>query len=332
MSISRSVYLPAAALAVAALAAACGGASTAPAVQNALHSAPVTAPLALAVRPQALQTPALLTIDYHSGALEYWPIRPKGGKAPIEIAKSVAHGGAMAANGSQVAVANAIPSQVVVYDVATNKKRVLADPFGEAADIAIGKDGTIYVSNIRKKNADITAYPQGSPPAKEITCGLFGVSGYIAIDDESDIFFNGYFSNNNAGVIEIPHGGGPNACRALNLNPETGYVSGVAIDPKTDALLTLSDPDLCAGGYEAEMTIYPKPYTPKTATVREMNANCSGGLRLNADSSILFYGDSDVSGSYSFIRSATYPRGINIGTYSGRGPSGFTTIPNTLPN
>jgi hypothetical protein len=94
----------------------------------------------------------------------------------------------------------------------------------------------------------------------------------------------------------------------------------------------LSDPDLCAGGFEAEMTIYPKPYQKSTGVVHEMAGNCTSGLRLNADSTLVYYGDQDVSGSFSFPRQVSYPGGHNSGTYSNGTPSGFTTIPNTLPN
>ena len=53
---------------------------------------------------------------------------------------------------------------------------------------------------------------------------------------------------------------------------------------------------------------------------------------LDATSTIVFYGDEDVSGSYTYIQQRTYPDGKDLGTYWGGGSGGFTTIPNRLPN
>ncbi|HEV3154517.1 MAG TPA: hypothetical protein VGZ02_11985 [Candidatus Baltobacteraceae bacterium] len=316
---------------VAAVLAACAGSapSTGPRSGQAAY-----VPRVLDFVSQPIVKPALLSIDYNTRALEYWPIQKGGSQKPVTIARNVANSGAMAADGNVVAITTATPSQVTLYDVQTRTKTTMPDPFGEAIDIAIGRDGSIYVLNLVPKQNDstITVYPGGSPHPQEVTCSLLGFSGSIAVDDESNIFYNGYFRNNSQGVIEISHEARSSSCRVLDLNPETGYIGGVAIDPKTDALATLSEPDLCAGGYEAEMTVYPKPYSKSTAHVHEMAGNCTGGLRLSADSGTVFYGDQDVSGSYSFVREATFPDGRNFGAYGGGAPSGFTTIPNTLPN
>jgi hypothetical protein len=55
-------------------------------------------------------------------------------------------------------------------------------------------------------------------------------------------------------------------------------------------------------------------------------------MRLNADSSIVYAIDQDVSGSYSYILQRSYPDGRSMGAYFGGAAGGFTTIPNTLPN
>src|SRR5579864_1466262 len=107
MSISRGLFLPlGAAVAAAAVLAACGGSSNGPASQNALPAGPGYLPQERAIARQALQTPALLSINSHNHALEYWPIEAGGGKVPIEIAKSVAGPGSMAADGNEVAIAD----------------------------------------------------------------------------------------------------------------------------------------------------------------------------------------------------------------------------------
>lgn len=334
MSLPRGIILTmTVVLAAGALLAACGG-NSAMAPRISAQSFMGYRPRTQLFHPGALQTPALLTISSNSRALEYWRIAPKGGSHPIEIARSVASGANMAADGNVVAIANTTPSRVVLFDVSTNKKRSLADPFGQAYDVAIGADHTIYALNFQGKSNTISVYANGSPPAREISCSLLGVAGSLAVDGEGNLFDNGILSNGKEGVVEIPHAQRPGpagACFALSLNQETGS-SGIAIEPKTDALVTLAAPGGCAGGYNAEMTIYRRPYSSKTAQVREMDGNCSRGLRFNADSTIVFYGDTDVSVSYEFIREATYPDGKNFGHYWNGGPTGITTIPNTLPN
>jgi hypothetical protein len=96
--------------------------------------------------------------------------------------------------------------------------------------------------------------------------------------------------------------------------------------------VVLDDPDLCAGGTEGRMTIYPKPYSKQTSKSVVIGQNCTGGMRLNADSSVVYAADQDVSGSYSYILQRSYPDGRSMGAYFGGAAGGFTTIPNTLPN
>jgi hypothetical protein len=55
-------------------------------------------------------------------------------------------------------------------------------------------------------------------------------------------------------------------------------------------------------------------------------------MRLNADSSIVYAADQDVSGGISDILQRSYPDGRAMGVYHGGSPGGFTTIPNSLPN
>jgi hypothetical protein len=144
---------------------------------------------------QALMTPALLSIDANTRALEYWPISSGGHRSPIVIANNLADAGAMAANGNLVAIVNQFPtSQVVTYNVATKKSDALADPFGAAIDVAIGKDSSIYVLNLVSKTqtSNVAVYAPGATHPKEITCGLLGLGGSIAVTNESNIYYNGY--------------------------------------------------------------------------------------------------------------------------------------------
>jgi hypothetical protein len=298
------------------------------------HSAYAPDALALALN-DALRSPALIAMNYNTGALEYWPMRKIGGSNPRTLSAPLGVGGTsnMVANGHVVAVPNAYPPEVVLYDLKTKKKSTLPDPYGTPVDIAVDKNSALYVVNIAKSSSNVTVYPVGGTP-RELVCSYITTGEAIAVDNEGNIFVNGY-GPGFTGVVEIPNGpSGPQTqnCTKLPLKAETGYVAGLAVDPKTDDLIVLDDPSLCAGGPEGRMTIYPKPYQKSTGQSHVIGRNCSGTIRLNADSTVVFVGDSSVSGGFSFILQRTYPDGQPLGIYTGGSPAGFTTIPNTLPN
>jgi hypothetical protein len=118
-----------------------------------------------------------------------------------------------------------------------------------------------------------------------------------------------------------------------------GYIGGIGVNPNTDALIVVDNPNLCAGGLEGRMIIYPKPYLERNSRRRNLNATyCAGGFRLSSTSSLIFVSDTTVSAGYPLIDQRTYPSAKNEGVYgagqfgSGGAFGGFTTIPNTLPN
>lgn len=283
-----------------------------------------------------IKTPALLFDDSTTGALEYWPIVRGGSSNPTRISQpGIFHGLGMVANGRVVSFANDSPNEVVTFDVRNQHENTLPDPYGTPFDIAIGKDASLYVINDYNGRTNVAIYPGGAPRPRELSCRFVSFSQQIAVDNEGDIFLNGIESTNSIGVVEIPNGPNgpePQKCKELNgLQPETAN-AGIAVDPKTDALIVLSNPDECAGGEEGRMTIYPKPYRARTAIVHDIGENCSWGLRLSGDSKLVFVHDEDVSGSHIFVLQRSYPDGRRFGTYHGPHPSSFTTIPNTLPN
>ena len=237
----------------------------------------------------------------------------------------------MVANGNQLAMA--ADKSVLLYNVETQSTTALADPFGSPLDLAIDKNASLYALNLAA-NGNIAMYPSGSGTPKELVCNAMPGGEAIAVDNEGDIFVNGYTKSFAGAVAEIPNGPNgpqPQNCTLLKLKSETGYVAGLAVDPKTDDLIVFDDPGVCAGPPEGRITIYPKPYKSATGRSRVLGGSCPGMLRLNADSSIVFYYEQDPSGSL-FIRQSTYPGGHDLSGYKGPSPGGFTTIPNTLPN
>ena len=280
------------------------------------------------LKPRAAM-PILVTLDLTTGDLEGWPIRAgsNGSPQPISPSLGVYSGYAMAANGNVVAIANSTPAQVVTYDVTTSAKRVLPDPFGQPFDIAIGRSGSLFALDIN----GVTAYRiPGVQPAR-LTCSYVNSGVAIAVDDENDVFVNGYGPNGFMGVVEYPFG--KRTCAPLHLRAEKGYIAGVGVDPKTDDLIVVDDPDLCAGGLEGRMIVYPKPYDPKTGRFHNLKSNyCAGTVRLDAQSRNIFVADSTISAGFPLIDQLTYPGSRAVAVYSGGSFGGFTTIPNTLPN
>jgi len=289
------------------------------------------------VASNAQSNPELLAINSTTGALEFWPRSSSGGKHPQALSQpGVFDGFGLAAFGSVVAFANQYPAEVIEFNVQTKTERTLPDPYGKPVDIAIGADRSISVADfVSGSSGNVAYYPPGSQRATELSCQFVGDPTQVAVDDEGDIFVNGYSpGQNNAGVVEIPDGPNgpePKNCFRLNLRAEGGP-AGLIVDPKTDDLVTLDNPGGCAGGINGRMTIYPKPYERRTGITHHVGINCSLGLRLNADSTVVFVVDTDFSLGNSFVLQRTFPDGIPMGRYEGGEPSSITTIPNTLPD
>ena len=323
------VPFPLISLALAALASGCAG--TLP------SNAPAPLPYSVARNAvlDALKNPALITLNLQNGDLEYWPIRPGGGDQPHQLSASLGifSAYALAANGDVVVLANDSPSEIVTYDVQSRKAHTTADPFGEVVDVAVGKDGTAYALDVN----NVAVYPPGSSQPSELTCSYVNDDVAIAVDNESDVFVNGYGPGGFMGVVEFP--AGSKTCAKVPVRQERGYAGGIGIDPKNDDLIVVDNPDLCAGGLEGIMLVYPKPYGHTIARKKNLNANyCAGTFRLDATSTTIFVSDATISAGFPLIDQRSYPGAADEGTYqigsygSGGYFGGFTTIPNTLPN
>ena len=279
------------------------------------------------------KTPILISLDIQSGQLIYWPIQPGGGTQPKPLSASLGiyASAGLVANGNVVAIANYRPAEVVTYNVRSKATNVLSDPYGNPVDIAIDKHGTIYSLHF----ANVSVFKAGTSQPGLLSCPTVTQGDTIAADNEGNVYVNGY-GNHFMGVIEYPKAAQP--CRVVHLRAEQGYAGGVLVNPKTDALLVVDNPDLCAGGLEGRMIIYPKPYLTRTARRRNLNASyCAGEIRLDAASNSIFVQDYTVSAGFPLIDQETYPGAKLQGVYQDySGPSasfsGFTTIPNTLPN
>jgi hypothetical protein len=277
--------------------------------------------------------PELVTFDTGTGSLAYFTIQHGGSETlnPLTGAIGIERPQALAANGNVIIIANYQPAEVVTYNVTTKAQTTLSDPYGSPYDVAVDRQGNIYAMN----GATVTVFKTGSSKPAELTCPLIDENEAIAVDNEGDVFVDGY-GQSFLGVAEYP--AGSSECRALHLRPTRGYISGVGVDPKTDDLIVVDAPDLCAGGINGRMVIYPRPYRQRASTSHVLYTTyCAGTFRLDASSTHIFYEDATVSAGEPIIDQARYPSGSWEGQYwegyFGSGDfSGMTTIPNRLPN
>ena len=314
------------AIALAAAASGCG----APAPP--IISAPSAISQSVTMAPDSLPTRALITFDSANQELAYFKISRKGSEALLPLSHSLGLTSvyALAADGNVVIASNYSPAEVVTYDLKTRVQKKLSDPYGGPLDVAVGKSGTIYALN----PGSVAVFKPSSSPS-ELRCSQIDTGEAIAVNNEGDVFVDGY-GQQFQGVVEYPNGS--TKCIVPHLRASRGYIAGVGVDPKTDDLIVVDDPDLCAGGLEGRMVIYPRPYEQRTSVRRVLATTyCAGIFRLDAGSTHIFYSDATVSAGEPIIDQARYPSGQYEGQYwqgyFGSGAfTGFTTIPNQLPN
>ena len=291
---------------------------------------------------QRFKTPVVIAYDVQSERLEYWPEQPHGGTQPkyISPALGISDPRGMVADGDVVTIASFSPAELFSYDVDTGATSTIADPFGNPVDVAIDTKGALYALH----GSNVGVFPAGSSSsAYELSCEYITGGAAVAIDNEGDVFVNGYGPNNFLGVVEYP--AGSSGCTKVPIKrAEVEYATGLGIDPKTDNLIVVNNPQACAGGHEGVMTVYQRPYGPRIVEKRNLHANCPGAFRLNSTSSVMLFTDtlpelrvdrsSGACRTYSCVDQRSYPNAKDHATYTGANslPAAITTIPNTLPN
>lgn len=308
---------------------ACGGGGTTPTA-----SMPAVSPQQARYSPHSgFHEPALIAFNTENGTLEYWPIAHGGGQTlqPLSGPLGINAGYGLASDGNTVIIANYSPAEVVTYNIKTKAESTMPDPYGQPFDVAVDPSGTIYALS----SANVAVYTSGSSQPKELTCSDISTAEAVAVDRAGDVFVDGYGSQFQ-GVVEFQ--ARSTQCIVPHLRAVRGYIGGVGVDPKTDDLITVDDPDYCAGGIEGRMIVYPRPLAQRTSVRRVLNANyCSGVFRLDGDSTHIFYADATVSDGYPLIEEARFPSGKWEGTYqsgyySGGNFAGFTVMPSSVPN
>lgn len=277
--------------------------------------------------------PLLVAAGGERLGLQAWAVGPLARATPFELPGSrglLGYGG-MASDGARVVIGNG--TTLAVYDLRARRLTFVPDRFGHPLDVAFGRDGTLYVANLRADSANVAVYPRNAAP-RQVGCAALVAPDHLAVDDEGDIFV----TQNGArpGVVEIPAGpNGPDGarCTALALDPGVaGYAAGVAIDPKTDDLLVLDNPSRCAGGLEGRVTVYRRPYGRARGRSLVLGRNCASGLKLSAGSTLLYLGDEGTAGPPEIILQYGYPSGRYLGAYGGGEPGAFVPLPAPLPN
>lgn len=288
----------------------------------------------------AFKTPAVVAYDSQSERLEEWPMRSGGGDSPQFISPplGIYEATAMVADGYVVTIAEHNPPQLVSFDVSTGATTAIADHLGNPIDLAIDRQGIFYALH-----ADSVGvfHPGSSSVPQQLTCSYISEGEAVAVDNEGDVFVNGYGLSNFTGVVEYPSGS--SKCVKLSLkHVETAYLTGIGVDPKTDNLIVEYNPQLCAGGEEGEITVYSRPYGKHVVAHHNLHSNCPGAFRLNAASTKMFFSDGSpdlgpnhrqkVCEAYDCIDQRSYPDARDHSLYVGGSPTAVTTIPNSLPN
>jgi hypothetical protein len=241
------------------------------------------------------------------GELRYWPIREQGGRtsSPLGTLQNVSDPTAMAAHGDTLAVAVSRPPSIVLYNARTAQQANIPVASGVPLDVAYDRQGNIVTLNRLKRfkgNVIVYAPPQFAP--KILSCKLItSESGYIAVDPHGNIYVNDQVDTDGA-VIEIPKGPRgykPEHCTRLPVEV-SGYAAGLQVDPKTNSLVVFNNPGECAGGDEANMTIYDKPYGRGRSKTDHLGSICALVLRLGPDDGRVFF-----EGAPSEARSRTIP-------------------------
>lgn len=281
-----------------------------------------------------LKTPAVIAVDYDTDRLLYWPMSKRGRATPTYLSRRLhIKADAMVADGDIVTIASYDPAELLSYDVTTKATSTVPDPYGQPIDVAIGKTGTFYALD----ENNVAVFPPGSP-SYELSCGYISAGTAIAVDNEGDVFVDGYGRHNPKGVVEYL--AGSSECVKLPLKvKQQGSRVGLGIDPKTDNLI-VEDYVGCAGGDEGRITVYERPYGPKVVAQHFLHASCPGLFRLDATSTRMLIVD-----TFSGVRAArvhacgilwvdqrSYPKARGRSTYAGGCARAVTTIPNTLPN
>jgi hypothetical protein len=316
-------------LAAALLLAACGGGAT-PNAPPELYQ-----PGAFS---RSLKAPVVVALDDTSGRLEYWPLNRNGGRHAHFLSKSlqISQAAGMVGDGDVVSIAAARPPELVTYDIDSSTATTLSDPFGTPLDIAIDTNETRYVLD----SGGVSVFKSGSAQPYQLRCGLVQYGQAIAVDNEGDVFVNGYAPGpgSTPQVVEFPVGS--SQCAKVPIRPEQAYVNGLGVDPKTDDLIIV-DKIGCAGGHEGTMVVYERPYGTKIAHRGNLRGNCPQQFRLDATSTHILFSDGipemptrdSQPRCYSqCVTQRTYPNLRQKAIYSGGVPYALTTIPNVLPN
>jgi hypothetical protein len=307
---------------------------------GATPSTPSTAGAVPGAFQRTLKKPVVLAFDDYSGRLEYWPISRNGGASPQLLGPrlEISNAAGMVADGDVLSIASSSPPELVTYDIDAKKESVAADPFGIPIDIAIDRNATRYVLD----TGGVTVYKAESSQPYELTCGALQYADAIGVDNEGDVFINGYHPGTGETAEVVEFAAGSSSCTKVPIKQEKSYVSGIGVDPKTDDLIIVDNVS-CAGGLEGSMRVYSRPYGKTLVRRRKLRANCPGPFRLDAGSTHLLFPD---TASYPQVRGRrprpfcrtncvtqrTYNGLREPAIYTGNLPVGLTTIPNTLPN
>jgi hypothetical protein len=147
----------------------------------------------------------------------------------------------------------------------------------------------------------------------------------IAVDDNANVFVSGTRPSSFSGVVEYATGSSTWAKLAIQTKPS---VTGLGVNPRNDALIVVDNVD-CVRPHEGRVTVYRRPFGSKVLHRGNLRGSCPGPFRLDATARYLLFSNGRPAQN---VSQRDFPGIAYPYTYESGAPSGFTTIPNNLPN
>ena len=215
-------------------------------------------------------------------------------------------------------VTNEGANNVSVYPPgATSPSTVYTTDLSTATDVAVWKDGTIYIPSFNGlANGWVSVYPKGDT-SKEYRLSDFGGGAplCVALDDSGNLFvMYDLDGSGDSAVNEYA----PGAKTGTNLNLNFKWGAGIQVDKAGDLLVVQQvEP--------SEILVFPPGATQPSQTILDPNGDQPFSIALDKKSNLLFAADLNQNTVDSF----KYPVGTEQYTIAGGfdNPSGIAVNP-----
>jgi hypothetical protein len=227
-------------------------------------------------------------------------------------------GGLTVDNKSNLYVANEGANNVTVYPPgSTSPSITYTTDLSTAADIAVAKNGTVYIANFNGlANGWVSVYPKANT-AKEYRLSDFngGAPLSVALDAQQNLYVM-YDTNGNGGAAVNEYA--PGAKTGTNLNLTFQFGAGIQVDKSGDVVVVQQvEP--------SEILVFPPGQTTPSQTITLPNSGQPFAISISKKSKALFAGDA----THNEALSLAYPAGTLNGIINSSfdNPSGVAVSP-----